>query len=48
LVRRQLPPVKRDRHDAQYVFPVRLVQEDLAQLCLGSFPRQEEVQRFVE
>jgi len=48
LVRRHVPPAEFDRHDPQHVFPVRLVPEDLAQLRLGRFPRQEKVQRLVK
>jgi hypothetical protein len=46
LVRRHVPLVELDRHDAQYVFPVRLVLEDLAQLRLGGLTGHEEVQRL--
>jgi hypothetical protein len=45
---RHAPLVELDRHDAQYVFPVRLVLEDLPELGLGRFPGQEEVQRLAE
>ncbi len=31
LVRRQVPSVELDRHDAEHFFPVRLVQQDLWQ-----------------
>jgi len=40
------PSTELDRHHPQYVSPVRLVLEDLAQLRLGGLPGQEEVQRL--
>ena len=48
LVRRYVPLIELDRHDAQHVSPVRLVQQNLAQFGLGGFSSQEKVQRSVE
>ena len=39
--------VELDRHDAQHVYPCRLVLENLMQLCFGCFAGQEEVERLV-
>jgi hypothetical protein len=36
--------VELDRLDAQHVFPIGLVQQDLAQLVLGRFAGQEEIE----
>jgi hypothetical protein len=48
LVLREGSLVELDRHDAQHLFPVRLLLEDLAEFRLSRLARQEEVQRLVE
>ncbi len=43
-----VPLVEFDGHDAKHAFPIWLILEDLAELGLGGFPGQEEIQRLVE
>ena len=48
LISRQVALVEFDRHDAQHVFPVGLVVQDLPEFGLGCSPREEEVERLVK
>lgn len=42
LVRRGVPLVELDRHNAKHVSPIGLILEDLSQLRLGGLPAEED------
>jgi hypothetical protein len=47
-VLRESAPVELDRHNAQHVFPVGLVAQNLPQLRLGGLAGEKEIKRLVE
>lgn len=46
LVRRGVPLVELDRHNAKHVSPIGLILEDLSQLRLGGLPAEEDIERL--